>query len=275
MTTPPRIEKVLERRRGERGFLADAITMVANFMQGLGRAALFLWHMLLGVPAALARPHLVIQQMYMIGVLSLIIIVLSGSFIGMVMALQGYRALSLVGAKDALGIGLGLAILREFGPVVTALLFAGRAGSALAAEIGLMRATDQLSGMEMMAVDPIKRVIGPRFGAGFLAMPLLGFIFCVMALGVAGGHLVGVDLLGVDAGAYWAGIKEGLHGEDIRDCATKSFTFGLTCTWIALYQGYHSPPTSEGVARATTATVVISSLAVLALDFVLTAFMFR
>ena len=272
--TPRHLEKVRE-RRGERRFVHDAITMVANLLQSLGRASLFLFWLVAGVPAALARPRLIIQQLYMVGVLSLIIIVLSGSFIGMVMALQGYRALQLVGAKDALGVGLGLAILREFGPVVTALLFAGRAGSALAAEIGLMKATDQLSGMEMMAVDPIKRVIAPRFLAGFLAMPLLVFIFCIMALGVAGGHLIGVDLLGVDAGAYWAGIREGLHGLDIRDCAIKSCTFGLTCTWIALYQGYHAPPTSEGVARATTQTVVLSSLAVLALDFILTAFMFR
>jgi phospholipid/cholesterol/gamma-HCH transport system permease protein len=252
-----------------------AAAVIGDFLQGLGRAQFFLLSTLAATPSALARPRLVIQQIYMIGFLSLVIIMLSGSFIGMVLALQGYRALALVGAKDALGAGLGLTALRELGPVVTALLFAGRAGSALAAEIGLMRATEQLSGMEMMAVDPVKRVIAPRFVAGFIAMPLLVFIFNVMALGVVGGHLVGVELLGVDTGAYWAGLRDNVHGEDIRDCMIKSLVFGATCTWIALYQGYHAPPTSEGVSRATTSTVVLSSLAVLALDFVLTAFMFR
>lgn len=255
--------------------MSNAFAIISSFLQGLGRAQFFLISIIVAVPGACLRPRLIVQQIYMVGVLSLIIIVLSGSFIGMVMALQGFRALELVGAKDALGISLGLAILREFGPVVTALLFAGRAGSALAAEIGLMKATDQLSGMEMMAVDPIRRVIAPRFIAGVISMPLLAGIFSMMALGVAGGHLIGVDLLGVDGGAYWAGIREGLHGVDVRDSMIKSVTFGITCTWIALYQGYHAPPTSEGVARATTSTVVLSSLAILALDFVLTAFMFR
>jgi phospholipid/cholesterol/gamma-HCH transport system permease protein len=248
---------------------------LAEFLGGLGRSQFFLLRTLAAVPSALARPGLIVQQLYMVGVLSLIIIVLSGSFVGMVLALQGYRALSLVGAKDALGSGLGLTVMRELGPVVTALLFAGRAGSALAAEIGLMKATDQLSAMEMMAVDPIKRVIAPRFIAGIIAMPVLVFIFNVMSLGVAGGHLIGVELLGVDSGAYWAGIRDNLHGLDIRDCAIKSVVFGIACSWIALYQGYHAPPTSAGVARATTQTVVLSSLCILALDFVLTAFMFR
>lgn len=250
-------------------------TVATDFLQGLGRAQFFLLSIIAALPRALARPRLIIQQLYSVGMLSLIIIVLSGSFIGAVLALQGYRALQLVGAKDALGTGIGLAIVLEFGPVVTALLFAGRAGSALAAEIGLMKATDQLSGMEMMAVDPVQRVLAPRFIAGFLAMPLLSFIFSVMAIGVSGGYSIGVDLLGVDAGAYWGGIRDSLHGDDIRDSLIKSLTFGGACTWIALYQGYMAAPTSEGVARATTNTVVFSSLAVLALDFVLTAFMFR
>jgi len=253
----------------------NIIAVTSEFLSGLGRAQFFLLSILRATPAALLRPRLIIQQLYMVGVLSLIIIVLSGSFVGMVLALQGYRALALVGAKDALGAGLGLTVLRELGPVVTALLFAGRAGSALAAEIGLMKATDQLSAMEMMAVDPMQRVIAPRFLAGFLAMPLLVFIFSIMSLGVAGGHLIGVDLLGVDSGAYWAGIRDTLEFADIRDAMTKSLSFGLVCCWIALYQGYHAAPTSEGVARATTSTVVLSSLAILALDFVLTAFMFR
>jgi phospholipid/cholesterol/gamma-HCH transport system permease protein len=253
----------------------NPITVTTGFLSTLGRAQFFLLGILAATPGALLRPRLIMQQLYMIGVLSLIIIVLSGAFIGMVLALQGYRALSLVGAKDALGAGLGLTVLREIGPVVTALLFAGRAGSALAAEIGLMKATDQLSAMEMMAVDPVKRVLAPRFIAGFIAMPLLAFIFSMMSLGVAGGHLIGVDLLGVDSGAYWAGIRDSLEFADIRDAMIKSLSFGLACCWIALYQGYHAAPTAEGVARATTSTVVLSSLAILAIDFVLTAFMFR
>ena len=255
--------------------MKDVLNIVGSFLQGLGRAQFFLLSILGALPSALMRPRLVAQQLYMVGVLSLIIIVLSGSFIGMVLALQFYRTLAVFGAAESLGIALALSVVREFAPVVTALLFAGRAGSALAAEIGLMKATDQLSGMEMMAVDPIKRVIAPRFLAGFIAMPILTFIFAVMAIGVAGGHAIGVQLLGVDAGSYWSGIKGALDGGDVLDCAIKSLVFGSACTWIALYQGYHAPPTSEGVARATTSTVVLSSLAVLALDFVLTAFMFR
>lgn len=247
---------------------------VANFLQGLGRAQFFLFTLLAAIPQVLARPRLLAQQLYSVGVLSLVIIVLSGSFVGMVLALQFYRTLQVFGAGESLGVAIALSVVREFGPVVTALLFAGRAGSALAAEIGLMKATDQLSGMEMMAVDPVQRVVAPRFLAGLIAMPLLAFIFTVMAIGVAGGHAIGVALLGVDAGSYWAGIREVLHGDDIRDALIKSLVFGAACSWIAVYQGYHAAPTSEGVARATTNTVVISSLAILALDFVLTALMF-
>jgi phospholipid/cholesterol/gamma-HCH transport system permease protein len=252
--------------------IAAPITL---FLQGLGRAQLFLFSMIAASFSVLLRPRLLVQQLYMVGVLSMIIIVLAGSFVGMVLALQGYRTLVTFGAKESLGVVVALSIVREFGPVVTALLFAGRAGSALAAEIGLMKATDQLSAMEMMAVDPIKRIIAPRFLAGVIAMPLLSGIFIVMAIGVAGGHAIGVDLLGVDAGSYWAGIKENLHLDDIRDSFIKSVVFGIACSWIALYQGYHAQPTSEGVSRATTTTVVVSSLMILALDFVLTAFMFR
>ncbi|MDP3857888.1 MAG: lipid asymmetry maintenance ABC transporter permease subunit MlaE [Stagnimonas sp.] len=247
---------------------------IGNFLQGLGRAQFFLFSLLLAIPGVLARPRLLAQQLYSVGVLSLVIIVLSGSFVGMVLALQFYRTLQIFGASESLGVAVALAVVREFGPVVTALLFAGRAGSALAAEIGLMKATDQLSGMEMMAVDPMQRVVAPRFLAGLISMPLLSFIFTMMAIGVAGGHAIGVSLLGVDAGSYWAGIREVLHGDDIRDALIKSLVFGAACSWIAVYQGYHAAPTSAGVARATTNTVVISSLAVLALDFVLTALMF-
>jgi phospholipid/cholesterol/gamma-HCH transport system permease protein len=250
-------------------------TVIANFLSGLGRAQFFLFSIIAGIPAALARPRLIVQQLYSVGVLSMIIIVISGSFVGMVLGLQGYRTLIRFGAEESLGVFVALVIIRELGPVVTALLFAGRAGSALAAEIGLMKATDQLSAMEMMATDPIRRVIAPRFVAGILAMPLLTAIFCVMAIGVAGGHAIGVDLLGVDTGSYWSQIRSSTSFEDIRQMLVKAVVFGVTISWIAVYQGYHAAPTSEGVSRATTGTVVVSSLAILALDFVLTAFMFR
>lgn len=251
------------------------LTPATEGLRGLGRAALFLLTILAAIPAALMRPRLIIQQLYSVGNLSLIIIIISGSFIGMVLALQGYRTLVNFGAASSLGVLVALSIVRELGPVVTGLLFAGRAGTALAAEIGLMKATDQLSGMEMMAVDPIKRVIAPRFIAGLIAMPLLVSIFSMMAIGVAGGHAIGVELLGVDDGSYWSQINQAMHGGDIRDMLIKSAVFGLAISWIAVYQGYHAAPTSEGVSRATTSTVVVSSLAILALDFVLTAFMFR
>lgn len=251
------------------------LTVLGNFMAGLGRAHFFLLGILSAVPAALLRPRVVVQQLYSVGVLSLIIIVISGSFVGMVLGLQGYRTLVRFGAGESLGVFVALVIVRELGPVVTALLFAGRAGSALAAEIGLMKATDQLSAMEMMAVDPMKRVIAPRFIAGLIAMPLLSGIFCVMAIGVAGGHAIGVELLGVDAGSYWSQIRASVEQTDIHQSFIKSLVFGAAISWIAVYQGYHAAPTSEGVSRATTSTVVVSSLSILALDFVLTAFMFR
>lgn len=249
--------------------------VLSNFLAGLGRAQFFLGSILAAVPAALARPRLLVHQVYSVGVLSMIIIVISGSFVGMVLALQGYRTLVRFGAEESLGVFVALVIIRELGPVVTALLFAGRAGSALAAEIGLMRATDQLSAMEMMAVDPVRRVIAPRFVAGVVALPLLSGIFCVMAIGVAGGHAIGVELLGVDSGSYWSQIRSNVEMEDIRQSFIKALVFGATVSWIAVYQGYHAAPTSEGVSRATTSTVVVSSLSILALDFVLTAFMFR
>ena len=251
------------------------VGIVAEFLQGLGEATLFLFTMVAALPAALLRPRLVVQQLYMIGLLSLIIITISGSFIGMVLALQGYRTLAVFGASSSLGALVAFSVMRELGPVMTALLYAGRAGSSLAAEVGLMKATDQLSGMEMMAVDPIKRVIAPRFLAGIIALPLLTAIFSLMAIGVAGGYLIGVVMLGVDDGSYWSQIHSGLHPRDVGETLLKSLVFGVAVNWIALYQGYHAAPTSEGVSRATTTTVVVSSLAILALDFVLTAFMFR
>lgn len=252
-----------------------ALDIVLNFLRGAGRANLFLASVLAALPSALARPRLVLQQIYSVGQLSLVIIVVSGSFVGMVLALQGYRSLVGFGAEESLGVFVALVIVRELGPVVTALLFAGRAGSALAAEIGLMRATDQLSGMEMMAVDPVHRVVAPRFLAGFITLPLLAAIFSVMAIGVAGGHLIGVQLLGVDDGAYWSQIHTQVEFRDVWNGIVKSLVFGIVVSWIAVYQGYHAAPTSAGVSNATKATVVLSSLSILGLDFVLTAFMFE
>lgn len=251
------------------------LSVIQNFLSGLGRAQFFLLQVLAGLPTLLLRPRLIVQQLYYVGQLSMVIIVLAGSFVGMVLALQGYRTLIRFGAEESLGVFVALVIIRELGPVVTALLFAGRAGSALAAELGLMRATDQLSAMEMMAVDPVRRVVAPRFLAGVIAMPLLASIFAVMAIGVAGGHAIGVELLGVDAGSYWSQIRSSVELEDIRDGLVKAFVFGVAISWIAVYQGFHADPTSEGVSRATTSTVVISSLSILALDFILTAFMFK
>ncbi|MFO7602513.1 MAG: lipid asymmetry maintenance ABC transporter permease subunit MlaE, partial [Gammaproteobacteria bacterium] len=197
----------------------------------------------------------------------------SGLFVGMVLGLQGYNTLVDFGAEESLGVVVSLSLVRELGPVVTALLFAGRAGSALTAEIGLMKATEQLSAMEMMAIDPIRRVLAPRFLAGFFSMPLLAAIFS--AVGVIGGYFVGVGLLGVDDGAYWSQMqaKVDLY-EDIYNGVIKSLAFGVIVTWIALFEGYDTVPTSEGVSRATTRTVVHSSLAILGMDFILTALMF-
>jgi phospholipid/cholesterol/gamma-HCH transport system permease protein len=197
----------------------------------------------------------------------------SGLFVGMVLGLQGYYILSQFGAEQTLGVMVAASLVRELGPVVAALLFAGRAGSALTAEIGLMKATEQLSGLEMMAVDPIRRVLTPRFLAGFISMPLLAALFS--ALGVLGGYFVGVGLLGVDDGAFWAQMQAKIDlYEDVLNGVIKSVVFGLVCSWIALFQGFDALPTSEGVSRATTRTVVHSSLAVLGLDFILTALMF-
>jgi len=222
---------------------------------------------------ACRRPGLLLQQMYSVGVLSVVIVTVSGIFVGMVLGLQGHYVLSQFGAEESLGVMVAASLVRELGPVVTALLFAGRAGSALTAEIGLMKATEQLSGLEMMAVDPVRRILTPRFMAGFISMPLLAGLFS--AVGVLGGYFVGVGLLGVDDGAFWSQMqnKIDLH-EDVFNGVIKSFVFGFVCTWIALFQGHDATPTSEGVSRATTRTVVYSALTVLGLDFVLTALMF-
>lgn len=248
---------------------ADTLAMV----QGLGRAALMLIGALTGRPQPLKNFRLYSKQLYVVGVQSLLIILVSGLFIGMVLALQGYTVLSKFGAEQMLGPLVALSLLRELGPVVTALLFAGRAGSALTAEIGLMKATEQLSSMEMMAVDPLRRVIAPRFWAGVISMPLLALIF--NAVGILGGHLVGVDWLGVDAGGYWSAMQANVDfQQDIVNGIIKSLVFAFIVTLIALHKGFDAVPTSEGISRATTQTVVTSSLAVLGLDFVLTAVMF-
>ncbi len=243
-------------------------------VQRLGRGHVFLLQVLPAMRGMLFRPSLLIRQMYSVGVQTLLIIVVAGLFVGMVIALQAYNALVDFGAEDSVSVMVVLSLLRELGPVVTALLFAGRAGSALTAEIGLMKATEQLSGMEMMAVNPIERVIAPRFLAGVVSMPLLAAIFS--AVGVVGGYLVAVELLGLDAGAFWsqAVAKVDLY-HDLANGMIKSAVFGFVVVWIAVFEGYDCVPTSEGLGRATTRTVVHSSLAVLGLDFVLTALMFN
>lgn len=243
------------------------------WIQGLGRAAMMLTGALLGRPRPVKAWPLYMKQLYVVGVQSLLIIVVSGLFIGMVLALQGYTVLAKFGAEQMLGPLVALSLLRELGPVVTALLFAGRAGSALTAEIGLMKATEQLSSMEMMAVDPLRRVIAPRFWAGVISMPLLAVIF--NAVGILGGHLVGVDWLGVDGGGYWSAMQANVDFEqDIVNGVIKSLVFAGVVTLIALHKGYDAIPTSEGISAATTQTVVTSSLAVLGFDFILTAVMF-
>jgi phospholipid/cholesterol/gamma-HCH transport system permease protein len=242
-------------------------------VERLGRGHVFLLWILAGLPPLLRRPGLIILQLYSVGVLSLVIILVAGLFVGMVLGLQGYNTLVDFGAEESLGVVVALSLVRELGPVVSALLFAGRAGSALTAEIGLMKATEQLSGMEMMAVDPIRRVVAPRFLAGVLSMPLLAALFSTV--GVMGGYFVGVALLGVDEGAFWSQIQSKVDlYDDVYNGVIKSIVFGTVVTWIAVFEGYDSVPTSEGVSRATTRTVVHSSLAVLGLDFVLTALMF-
>jgi phospholipid/cholesterol/gamma-HCH transport system permease protein len=238
----------------------------------LGYAARFFIYSLAVSGESFRRFHLVIKEIYFTGVLSLIIILVSALFVGMVLGLQGYNTLQKYGSSEAVGVLVALSLVRELGPVVTALLFAGRAGTAITAEIGLMKATEQLSAMEMMAVNPIARVVAPRFWAGVISMPFLAAMFSMM--GVFGGYLVAVPLIGIDDGAFWSQMQANVDfHEDIVNGVIKSCVFGVACTIIALFEGYDAPPTAEGVSRATTRTVVNSSLAVLGLDFVLTSFM--
>ncbi|RKR02524.1 phospholipid/cholesterol/gamma-HCH transport system permease protein [Kushneria sinocarnis] len=241
-------------------------------LAALGRSAMFLAQTLFHMPGR-EGVHLWARQMHFVGVMSLPIILVSSLFIGMVIALQGYIVLVGFGADEALGQMVALSLLRELAPVVTALLFAGRAGSALTAEIGLMKATEQLTSMEMIGVDPLRRVVAPRLWAGFISLPLLTAIFGV--IGIYGGYLVGVDWLGVYSGSFWSNMQSSVNFvDDVLNGMAKSVVFGLVVTWIAVFQGYDLVPTSEGISRATTRTVVYGSLAVLGLDFILTALMF-
>lgn len=247
--------------------------MGLSFLGDTGRASLFLFHALIGRPEWMNGFLRLIQQIYSVGVLSFIIVLLSGLFIGMVLGLQGHTILVKFGAEQALGQLVALSLVRELGPVITSLLFAGRAGSALTAEIGLMKATEQLSSMEMMGVDPLRRIIAPRFWAGQISMPILMVIFTSIA--ILGGYMVGVVWLGVDPGAFWANMQASVgFRADIVNGIIKSVVFGGVVTWIAVYQGIACVPTAEGIGRATTRTVVYASLATLGLDFILTAVMF-
>ena len=254
-------------------FIANIGFTVRSFLSNLGHgAALFVRLMrLFGV--TMRRFGLVRDQIHFLGNYSLAIIAVSGLFVGFVLSLQGYYTLQRYGSSEALGLLVALSLVRELGPVVSALLFAGRAGTSLTAEIGLMKAGEQLSAMDLMAVDPVQRILAPRFWGGVITMPLLAAVFS--AVGIIGGWMVGVLMIGVDAGAFWSQMQGGVDvWKDVGNGVVKSIVFGVTVTFVALLQGYEAQPTPEGVSRATTRTVVVASLAVLALDFVLTAMMF-
>lgn len=258
--------------------MIDAVSSIGRWVReslaNVGFAARTLIAVLSASIGLLRRPRLITDQIHFIGNYSLLIIAVSGLFVGFVLGLQGYYTLNRYGSEQALGLLVALSLTRELGPVVTALLFAGRAGTSLTAEIGLMKAGEQLAAMEMMAVNPLQRVIAPRFWAGVVAMPVLAAIFS--AVGVLGGYIVGVLMIGVDEGAFWSQMQDGVDiWNDIANGVIKSVVFGFAVTFIALFQGYEAQPTPEGVARATTRTVVIASLTVLWLDFLLTALMFN
>lgn len=254
-------------------FLASLGRSAREFVASLGYGTRFFLLLLRVSGGLLKRPRLITDQIHFIGNYSLVIIAVSGLFVGFVLGLQGYYTLNKYGSEQALGVLVALSLVRELGPVVTALLFAGRAGTSLTAEIGLMKAGEQLAAMEMMAVSPLQRVLAPRFWAGVIAMPLLAAIFS--AVGIIGGYIVGVLMIGVDEGAFWSQMQAGVDVRaDIANGVIKSIVFGIAVTFIALYQGYEAKPTPEGVARGTTRTVVIGSLTVLGLDFLLTALMF-
>ena len=252
---------------------ADVGFATRSQLADIGYAARFFWRLVGLLGPSLRRFSLVRDQIHFLGNYSLAIIAVSGLFVGFVLALQGYNILQRYGSAEAVGMMVALSLLRELGPVVTALLFAGRAGTALTAEIGLMKAGEQLAAMEMMAVSPVRRILAPRFWAGVITMPLLAAVFS--AVGVIGGWVVGVLLIGVDGGAFWGQMQGGVDWwYDLANGVLKSLVFGFAVSFIALYQGYTAKPTPEGVSRATTRTVVVASLAVLGLDFLLTASMF-
>jgi phospholipid/cholesterol/gamma-HCH transport system permease protein len=238
-------------------------------LRRVGSVVVFLARVLWQVPAALLRPRLIVHQIYNAGARSLIIIMLCGLFVGMVLGLQGFDLLQRFGSEDALGVAAALGLLKELGPVVGSLLFAGRAGTALTSEIGLMRATDQLTAMQIMAVDPVRIVVAPRFLGGLIALPLLVAVFNV--IGLFGAQLIGVQLMGVDPGAFWSQMQAAVEIDDVAEGVVKSIVFGAACSGVAVYEGYHAPPTAAGVGLATTRTVVTSSVLILLLDYVLTA----
>lgn len=240
-----------------------------GMLRRIGAVAVFFGALLAQCAPALLRPRLIVHQIYNAGARSLIIVMLCGVFVGMVLGLQGFDLLQRFGSEDALGVAAALSLLKELGPVVTALLFAGRAGTSLTSEIGLMRATDQLTAMQIMAVDPMQRIIAPRFLGGVIAMPLLVAIFNVV--GLFGAQLVGVQLLGVDSGAFWSQMQGAVELNDVQEGFIKSLVFGTACSLVAVYEGYHSEPTAAGVGLATTRTVVTSSVLTLLLDYILTA----
>lgn len=242
---------------------------LGDFLARAGTLTRFGGRLLVMSPAGFLRPRLIVEQIYNTGALSLVIIMTSGLFVGMVMGLQGHDLLQRIGSEDSLGSGAALSLLKELGPVVTALLFAGRAGTSLASEIGLMRATDQLSALEIMAVDPMRRVVLPRFLGGVIAMPLLTAIFVMVSL--YGVQLIGVQFFGIDQGQFWSQMRGAVDLEDIREGLIKGLVFGVACSLIAVFEGYNAQPTAEGVGRATTRTVVISAVATLVLDYIVTA----
>ncbi len=242
---------------------------VISSLRRIGAVGVFFAQLLGHCGPALAKPGLIVQQIYNSGARSLIIIMLCGLFVGMVLGLQGFDLLQRFGSEDALGIAAALGLLKELGPVVTALLFAGRAGTSLTSEIGLMRATDQLTAMQMMAVDPMRRVVAPRFIGGIVAMPLLVAVFNV--IGLFGAQLIGVQVMGVDGGAFWSQMQGAVELNDVYEGILKSFAFGVACSLVAVYEGFHAEPTASGVGLATTRTVVTSSVLILLIDYILTA----
>lgn len=245
-----------------------------DFLRTFGKLQIFLFRLIINSPPVFARRGgLVIKQVYNTGALSLAIIMVSGLFVGGVLALQGFSILSKFNAEDSIGTFAAFSLLKELGPVITALLFSGRAGTALASEIGLMKATDQLSAMEMMAINPLQRVLVPRFLGGVISMPMLTAVFCVV--GLFGAHLVGVNMLGVDQGAFWQQLQSTLDIRDVYEGIFKSVVFGVVASLLAVWEGYNAIPTAEGVGRATTRSVVITAIVVLILDFMITAVFLR